>query len=130
MDKKKILVVDDEPDFLNLIKIRLEANDYDVVTALDGISALDKVKSDNPDAVLLDIQMPGMDGLEVLKRIRQVDNTLPVFIITAFSNDERFKLANKLNASGFIVKTSNLKEEIERITGILRLSDNYKGKGV
>jgi len=130
MDKKKILVVDDEPDFLNLIKIRLEASDYDVITALDGISALDKVKSDNPDAVLLDIQMPGMDGLEVLKRIRQVDNTLPVFMITAFSSDERFKLANKLNASGFIVKTSNLKEEIERITGILRLSDNYKGKGV
>jgi len=127
MDKKKILVVDDEPDFLSLIKIRLEANNYDVITAPDGATALEKVKNESPAAVLLDIQMPVMDGLEVLKRIRQIDSNIPVFILTAFSNDARFKLANKLNASGFIVKTSDLKEEIERIDSVLRLSDKFKG---
>ena len=126
MSNKKILVVDDEPDFLKLVKIRLENSGYDVVTALDGKEALEKVKNDKPDAVLLDILMPGMDGLDVLRTIRQENKDLPVFIITAFSNEERFKMANKLNASGFIVKTSDLKEEIERISGILRLSDKYK----
>ncbi|MCU0652316.1 MAG: response regulator [Candidatus Omnitrophica bacterium] len=126
MDKKKILVVDDEPDFLSLIKIRLEANNYKVITALDGASALEKIKNESPTAVLLDIQMPVMDGLEVLKRIRQVDSSLPVFMLTAFSNDVRFKLANKLNASGFIIKTSDLKEEVERIDSVLRLSDKFK----
>ncbi len=126
MSNKKILVVDDEPDFLKLVKIRLESSGYDVLTALDGKEALEKVRNDKPDAVLLDILMPGMDGLEVLKTIRQENKDLPVFIITAFSNEERFKMANKLNASGFIVKTSDLKEEIERISGVLRLSDKYK----
>jgi DNA-binding response OmpR family regulator len=126
VDKKKILVVDDEPDFLSLIKIRLEANNYKVITALDGASALEKIKNESPTAVLLDIQMPVMDGLEVLKRIRQVDSSLPVFMLTAFSNDVRFKLANKLNASGFIIKTSDLKEEVERIDSVLRLSDKFK----
>lgn len=127
MEKKKILVVDDEPDFLKLIKIRLEASGYDVVTVTDGKTALEKIKTENPSAVLLDILMPELDGLEVLKRIRQENKDLPVFIITAFSNEERFRMANKLNASGFIVKTSDLKDEIEHIDGVLRMSDKYKG---
>ena len=126
MSKKVILVVDDEPDFLEMIKIRLEANDYEVITVSSGKEALDKIMNSKFDAVLLDVLMPGIDGLEVLKQIREKDKNLPVFIITAFSNEERFRMANKLNASGFIVKTSDLKEEVERITGILRLSDKFK----
>ncbi len=125
MSKQKILVVDDEPDFLELLKVRLEASGYDVVSASDGKDALDKVRDEKPDAVLLDILMPQMDGLEVLKKIRNDNKNLPVFIITAFSTEERFKVANKLSASGFIVKTSDLKEEVERITGVLRLADKY-----
>lgn len=128
MDKKKILVVDDEPDFLKVIKMRLEADDYDVITASDGEKALNKVKVEQPDAVLLDILMPGLDGLETLKKIRKKDKNLPVFIITAFSNEERFKLANKLGSSGFIVKTSDLKEEVKNISAALALADSYKLK--
>lgn len=126
MEKKKILVVDDEQDFLKLIKIRLEASNYEVITASSGEEALKKIKTDKPEAVLLDILMPGIDGLEVLKRIRQENKSLPVFIITAFSNEERFKMANQFSASGFIVKTSDLKDEIEHIDGVLRMSDKYK----
>src|SRR3989339_756665 len=75
--KKRILLVDDEPDFVELIKSRLEANEYQVVTAKNGKEALDLLKCltcDKFDAVLLDILMPEIDGLEVLKRIRQQDN--------------------------------------------------------
>lgn len=125
--KKRILVIDDETDFLDLLRIRLEANDYEVVIAGGGKEGLEEIKKKKFDAVLLDILMPGIDGFMVLKKIKQFDKTLPVFMITAFSTEERFKMANKLNAAGFIVKTNDLKEEIEHITGALRLSGRYKG---
>ncbi len=116
MDKLKILVVDDEPQFVELIKMRLEDDGYDVVTAFDGREGLEKVKSESPDAVLLDILMPGLDGIKVLKKIRSKNKDLPVFIVTAFSNEERFEKARKYDVSGFIVKTSDLKREVENIT--------------
>lgn len=125
---KKILVVDDEPDFLRMIKLRLEANDYEVITASNGKEALERVKDALPDAVLLDVMMPGMDGLQILKKIRKLNKDLPVFIITAFSNQERFKLANDLKASGFIVKTADLKREVDNISGILNVAPRYKAE--
>jgi len=124
--KKKILIVDDEIDFLGIMRARLEANDYDVITAQNGKEAIRKVKKEKPDAVLLDVLMPEMDGLDVLKKIRKTNKSLPVFIITAFSNEERFKLANKFSASGFIVKTDDLQAEVNNITAALNLSGKYK----
>lgn len=128
MGKKKILVVDDEVDFLEVIRVRLESNGYDVITALNGEAALKKIKDEKPDAVLLDILMPGLDGLEVLRRIRKVDEDLPVYIITAFSTEERFKMANKFGASGFIVKTDDLSKQIKGISSVLDMSGRYRGK--
>lgn len=128
MGKKKILVVDDEADFLEVITLRLEANDYDVITASNGDDALLKIKNEKPSAVLLDILMPGMDGLEVLRRIRKTDSKLPVYIITAFSTEERFKVANKFGASGFIVKTDDLSKEVESITSALDISEKFRSK--
>lgn len=128
MDKKKILVVDDEIEFLEMLRIRLEANGYDVITATSGEEALKKVNTEKPDTVLLDVLMPGIDGLDVLKKIRKADKNLPVYMITAFSNEERFKVANRFGASGFIVKTVDLKKEIDNITAALNLADKYKAK--
>ena len=128
MAKHKLLVVDDEIDFLEMLKLRLEANDYSVVTAMDGNEALEKFKTEKPAAVLLDILMPGMDGIDVLKKIRKENSKVPVFIITAFSNEERFKMANKLNASGFIVKTNDLQKEIQNITSAIAISESFKGR--
>jgi DNA-binding NtrC family response regulator len=124
MAKKKILVIDDEPDFLTLFKIRLEANNFSVVTASGGEEGLEKIKSDLPDAVFLDILMPEMDGLVVLKAIREQYPALPVFMITVFSavdkfDQERFKVAKSLNATGFIFKTRDLDEEIKNMITLL-----------
>lgn len=129
MARRKILIVDDEPDFLEVMRTRLEANDYEVTTAANGEEALSYVKNSKPDAVLLDVLMPGVDGLEVLKRIRKMDENLPVYIITAFSTDERFKAANKLGASGFIVKTDDLSKEVDNITSALDMSARFRKKG-
>jgi CheY-like chemotaxis protein len=123
---KKILIVDDEADILEVLKRRLEANGYDVVPVANGEEALDKLKTVKPDAVMLDILMPGIDGLEVLRMIREKDKKIPVFIITAFSNEERLNLANKLDASGFIVKTNDLQTEIQNITATLAIAEKHK----
>jgi CheY-like chemotaxis protein len=126
--KRKVLVVDDEPDFIKMIKLRLESEGYDVIVASKGTEALELVKKEKPSAVLLDILMPGMDGLEVLRKIRAQDKKLPVFMVTAFSTQERFELANELSASGFIVKTNDMKREVENITSAIMISGEYRGK--
>jgi CheY-like chemotaxis protein len=126
MDKKKILIVDDDSDFSGMIKIRLEASGYEVIIASNGKEAIGKVREAQPDAVFLDVLMPGMDGLQTLARIRKLNKDLPVFIITAFSDEERFRLANDLKASGFIVKTADLKSEIDNISSILNIAPRYR----
>ncbi|MDD5661882.1 MAG: response regulator [Candidatus Omnitrophica bacterium] len=126
MAKKKILLVDDEIDFLQLLKARLEANNYNVVTAMNGREALEKFKREKPDALILDVMMPEINGLEVLREIRKDDQKIPIFIITAFSNEERFKAANQFNASGFIMKTSDLQSEIDNINVTLGIAAKYK----
>ena len=128
MAKKKVLVVDDEVDLVEILKKRLETNGCDVVTANNGRTALEMVKSEKPDAVLLDVMMPEVDGLTVLKEIRAKDANLPVFIITAFSNEERIKIAGKLNVSGYIVKTQDLAAEIKNIVSIIDIAGKFKDK--
>lgn len=120
MLKKKILIVDDERDYLNLMRLRLQSNKYEVITARNGIEALEKIDACKPDVVLLDILMPDMDGITVLKKIRAKDKKIPIFIITAFSNEERRKLAEELNVNGVMDKTADFKEEIENIQKVLK----------
>lgn len=123
--RKKILIVDDEVDFLAMLKLRLE-DEYDVILASDGSEAMEVVKAEKPDAVILDLVMEKMNGLDVLKAIRKTNKCLPVFILTAFSDPERFRQANKLSASGFIVKTGNLAKELRCIHSVLGMSGNYR----
>lgn len=126
MDKKKILLVDDEIDFLQLLRARLETNGFNVVTAMNGKEALEKFREQKPDALILDVMMPEINGLEVLKAVRKENKAVPIFIITAFSNEERFRVANQFNASGFIMKTSDLQSEIVNIKNALKIAEKYK----
>ncbi|HPM42745.1 MAG TPA: response regulator [Candidatus Omnitrophota bacterium] len=127
MAKKKILIVDDEIDFINMMKIKLEENDYDVVSSSTGKDVIDIIKKQKPDAVLLDVMMPEVDGLNILKQVRSFDETIPVFIVTAFSNEERIKLAGKFNASGVILKFSdNMVNEIKHLTKAIGVAEKYR----
>ncbi len=124
-EKKKILIIDDDPDFIKIMTLQLQANQYNVVATSDGKDALTMLKTEKPDAVLLDVLMPQQDGLKVLEKIRKQDKTLPIFIVTAFSDEARFGLAKKLDASGFLVKTGDFQKEIGNITSVLRLSGKF-----
>lgn len=126
MDTPRILVVDDEPDFLEVITLRFQAKGYEVATARSGAEALAQIESERPAAVLLDIVMPEIDGLAVLRTIRQRDQRLPVFIITARPDDQRFAQAKQFQASGFLVKTGDLGQEIDNITKVLDVSRRYR----
>lgn len=82
---KKILVVDDEPDIVKLAKIKLVSEGFDVVVAYNGEEALEKVSSENPDLIILDVMMPKMDGWEVARRLKSSDATkaIPIMMLTA-----------------------------------------------
>lgn len=85
MDKKKVLVIDDEPDFLEMIKIRLEANGYEVIDAYDGEEGLKKAEGENPDIILLDIMMPKKDGYTLLRELKhkKATKSIPIIVLTA-----------------------------------------------
>lgn len=124
-DRKKILIVDDEPEFLELMRMKLEG-DCDIIVAYSGREALDVIRNERPDAVLLDLVMEKMSGLEVLKAIRKRDGRLPVFMLTAYSDKETFRKASQLKAAGFIVKTSNLDKELQCIHSVLGISPKFR----
>ncbi|MBU4478575.1 MAG: response regulator [Candidatus Omnitrophica bacterium] len=87
MINKKILIIDDEPELVKAVEIRLKANGYEVEGAYDGKAGIDKAEKFKPDLVLLDIMMPGMDGQEVLKKLKEnpETKTIPVIMLSAKS---------------------------------------------
>ena len=106
MAKLKVLLVDDEPDFLEMMGSRIGSWGIDVIKAADGQESLDKLKLEKPDVVVLDYMMPGMDGLAVLKKIRKVDMKIPVIILTAYPNAQSIKGTEKMGISAYIPKLS------------------------
>lgn len=124
MDSKpRVLVVDDEPDFLRMIGARLESLGYRVEMAQGGKAALAAIRREKPQAVLLDIVMPQMDGLRVLSSIRRRHKRLPVFMLTAYTSEETFGKARKLGASGFIPKNADLARALR---SALRVAPGYR----
>jgi len=120
MPVKRILLVDDEPELLKAMRIRLASWGYDVLTATNGKEAIQLVKQEAPDAIILDIMMPEMDGIETLHRIRRFDKKIPVLMFTAYTNEERMKLSNKFGISGFIPKGVEATDASEAIKIILK----------
>jgi len=115
---KKILVVDDEPGIVKLIKQRLEFNHYEVITAHDGLEAFVKVSEENPDLIILDVSMPTMDGLKFVKATRgfEMKNT-PILILTALSlTQETFKT---FGINHFLTKPFNSEKLLQKVAECL-----------
>lgn len=113
----KILVVDDENDICDFVKSFLAERGYSVRTATSGEDALEIVKSDRPDLVLLDIKMKGMDGIAALKHIKDLDRNIKVVMVTALDDQDRMDEAARLGAGEYITKPlalDNLEQAVDR----------------
>lgn len=113
MSKIKVLIVDDEIDYLDLMRERIESWGYEVLLAKDGKEALAAIKKEKPGIVVLDFLMPHMDGTAVLKEIRRSDKNLPVVMFTAYPDDRNIKEARELGVSAFIPKLSTYSSDIQ-----------------
>lgn len=118
----KILVVDDEPDARELIRINLEAHGFQVTVATDGAEALSSIRSAPPDLVVLDVMLPQIDGMDVCKTLRRDPETLtlPIVMVTAKRSELDRVLGLELGADDYIPKPFSPRELILRIRGLLR----------
>ena len=120
-----ILVADDEHDIRNLVKIGLEQNGYTVVTAENGMQALDIFQTQNIHLAILDVMMPVLDGFNLLRKIRET-NTLPVIFLTARTEEMDKVLGLGLGADDYLVKPFSIAELIARVEAQLRRCNDYR----
>lgn len=122
----RVLVIDDEPRYVRLMEANLKSDGYDVIRAYDGQTGVEMVASQNPDLVILDIMMPGMDGFATCKRIREFSN-VPVIVVTA-KGDERDRVRGlDLGADDYIVKPFGATEMLARVRAVLRRAERRAG---
>ena len=120
--REKILIVDEEIDASTALKVALEAEGYNVIEALDGYEGIRKAKSENPDVILLDIMMPGMDGFEVCQLLKAdpASMHIPIIMLTAKGEVDDKVEGLELGADDYVTKPFNLKELKARIRIVLR----------
>jgi DNA-binding response OmpR family regulator len=116
---KKILVVDDEPQIVKVVKAYLEKSGYQVVTAADGQTALTAFRQEKPDFMILDLNLPGMDGLDVCKAVRRESN-IPILMLTARVEETDRLIGLELGADDYVVKPFSPREVVARVRTIFR----------
>ncbi len=121
MAPEKILVVDDEEHIVELVELYLGKDGYEVATALDGASAIEKFGLENPDLVILDIMLPGTDGLDVLRWIMKA-STVPVIMLTARESEVDKVVGLELGADDYLTKPFSPRELVARVKAVLRRS--------
>jgi DNA-binding response OmpR family regulator len=126
--KVHILVVDDEPRYVRALQINLEASGYKVLAARDGQTAIELAVSEEPDLILLDIRMPGLDGYEVCRRIREF-SAVPIIMLTALAEDADKVKGLDIGADDYVTKPFSAEELWARVRAVLRrveLSERQK----
>jgi two-component system response regulator ResD len=117
----KILIIEDETNIAQLIRLYLEQADYKVLAASDGIAGLELHAREHPDLVILDLMLPGLDGMEVCRRIRAWADT-PILMLTARNAEEDRIAGLELGADDYLVKPFSPREVVSRVKAILRRS--------
>ena len=128
MNKPKILVVDDERKIVELIRLYLEKDGYRVLVATDGLDGLALARQKRPDLILLDLMLPGMDGLDVC-RILQAESDVPIIMLTARTTDEDKLIGLELGADDYITKPFNPREVVARVRAVLRRVGKEAARG-
>jgi len=120
MSGELILVVDDEPNIIELARLYLERDGFRVVGVGDGLAALESVEGLRPALMILDIMLPNLDGLEICKKLRAQDNSIPILMLTARDDDIDKILGLELGADDYLTKPFNPRELVARVKAILR----------
>ncbi|MBK8100482.1 MAG: response regulator [Planctomycetes bacterium] len=122
MAKPKILVIEDEPDILEVIQYNLEREGYKVLPCRNGEQGLSRIRTDNPDLVILDLMLPGMDGVEVCRQVKSdpVTRAIPLVMVTAKSEESDIVLGLGIGADDYITKPFSPRELIARVKVVLR----------
>ncbi len=118
---KRILLVDDEQDIIDLLKYNLEAEGYEIISATDGLQALELAQS-SPDLIILDVMLPGKDGWEVIRQLRQIEGTkhIPVIFLTAKGGEVDEVVGLELGADDYMIKPISIRKLIVRVKVVLR----------
>lgn len=121
MKKKRILIIEDEPYMVELLKTRLEANNYEVIVAYDGMEGWRKARNEYPDLILLDIMLPGMDGFKICKLLKHDVRyrNVPIIMLTARANKEDMMMGKEAGADAYIAKPFDSKLLIQKIEELL-----------
>ncbi len=121
----RILIVDDEPDAVDLVEFNLTAAGFAVVTAADGAEAVRRAREDEPDLIVLDVMLPKLDGLEVCKLLRREPATarVPILMLTARAAEIDRVLGLELGADDYVTKPFSPRELVLRVKGLLRRQD-------
>lgn len=124
-DSKKIIIVEDEPSLVFTLQDTLENEGYNVFIAEEGDQAVTIVKEENPDLMILDLMLPGMSGFDVCRKVRDMNYTFPIIMLTA--RDQEIDKVTGLNigADDYMTKPFGVKELLARIKARLRRSDTY-----
>ncbi len=123
---RRILVVDDEERMVRFIRLNLEHDGFEVVEAFTGNQAINRVRSNLPDLILLDIMLPDLDGFEILRIIREV-STVPVIMLTAKGEEEDRVRGLELGADDYITKPFSPRELVSRVRAVLRRTELTSG---
>ncbi len=121
-EMKRILVVDDEPRMIGFIRMNLELEGYQVIAAHNGLEALEAVRTQLPDAVLLDVMMPELDGFETLRMLREF-STIPVIMLTAKGEEDDKVRGLELGADDYVTKPFGPRELSSRVKAVLRRAE-------
>ncbi|UNC90633.1 response regulator transcription factor [Candidatus Contubernalis alkaliaceticus] len=120
---KKVLLVDDEKTLVKALTFNLEKEGYQVIPAFDGEEALQLVETENPDLIILDLMLPGVDGFEVCRRVRK-SLDIPIIMLTAKGDDIDKILGLELGADDYITKPFNPRELLARVKAIFRRTES------
>lgn len=126
---KKILIIEDDNIIASELADTLSFFEYDVLRSSDGIDGISVFEKSNPDLVILDVMLPGVDGFEVLKKIREKNKEIPVIMLTAKSLESDKLLGFELGVDDYIVKPFSLKELVARVKVAIRRSNRIKNIG-
>ena len=122
MAKPKILVIEDEPDILEVITYNLEREGHKVISCRNGEQGLSQIRTDNPDLVILDLMLPGMDGVDVCQQVKSdpVTRSIPIIMVTAKSEESDVVLGLGIGADDYIAKPFSPRELVARVKVVLR----------